>query len=165
MRKQALIPAILALSGCSSPSVEIEGLSAKLVLSDGHSQCVSQRVKTQLDAARIVEVIPGTRNCTATEAAMSVLPGSSVTCPQSVTAVHFRRLAEPARTDSILQDGWLGATSPTRIAKTTNGDFAVFVAKGNTVRTMAAAECGLFEERVRAGLALHFQYAATQPGR
>ena len=156
---------ILALSACSSPAVELEGLSAKLVLSDGHSQCVSQRVKTQLDAARIVEVMPGTRSCTATEAAMSVLPGSSVTCPQSVTAVHFRRLTDAARTDSILQDGWIGSTSPTRIAKTTNGDFAVFVAKASTVRTMVAAECGLFEGRVREALSSHFQYAATQPGR
>lgn len=161
MNKIPLILSVIFLAGCNSTYESYDDLVGKLALSDGHSQCVSSNLAPLLNGARVVEVIPQSRDCTPTEKATSAISGSTQTCPRPVTAVHFERLSNKALTDSLDQDGWVTDLGPTRIAKNTQGGFSVFLPKQDVTDVLDAGECNLFERRIRSGLATHLAYAAA----
>lgn len=161
MKKILLAPLLMTLSACGSTYVSNDDLVGNLSLSDGHSQCISTRLKALLDTARVVEVIPRSRKCSAIEEAKSAVSGSTYSCPRPETSVHFGRLSNTALTDSLEQDGWVSDKGPTRIARTVKGDYAVFLPRSEAIRSLPDGQCNVFERKVRAGLATHLAYAAA----
>ncbi|MCC8620505.1 hypothetical protein [Xanthomonas vesicatoria] len=158
MKKTMLSTLLLILSACGSNNATNDDLVSKLALSEGHSQCVTTRLKAVLDAARVVEVIPRLHRCTIFEKAKSIVETSSYQCKNRETSVHFERLYNRQLTDSLEQSGWISDSGPTRIARTVSGDYAVFLTKNAGAKTLPGSQCDLFELRVRAGLSMHIAY-------
>ena len=162
MKTTLLSLSLLALAGCSSSYDSHNDLIGKLVKSEGHSQCVTVHLKPLLDAARVMEVIPNTRDCDAPELARATATGQILRgCPRPVTTVYFGRLSNPALTDSLDQDGWLQGGVPTRIARTATGGYAAFLPQQSAVESLSPGDCNVFDRRIRAGLASHLAYAAS----
>ncbi|MBD1532462.1 hypothetical protein P2A78_18615 [Xanthomonas perforans] len=161
MKKIILAPMLFILSACGSTSVTNDDLVGRLALSEGHSECISTRLKAALDAARVVEVIPRLHNCTVIERAKSILATSTYQCQSQETSVHFERLYNRTLTDSLDQVGWISDSGPTRIARTVKGDYAVFLPGNAGAKKLPENQCDLFELKVRAGLSTHIAYTAA----
>ncbi len=147
----------LLLAGCQRAGDMVPVLD----LSEGHSRCATERLGDILNRARVVEVIPSQQDCSAREMGEGAL-GLLSSCPKAVTTVHFRRQANPERTDAIDQPGWISADgTPIRIARTPEGTFAVFLPRALRLPALEHVQCDAFEASVRASLAAHFVYAST----
>ena len=160
MKLIALSLAFLMLPGCSSTSATSNALLSSLMPSDGHSQCLNEHLAPLLDAARIREVIPASHRCEMATFARAALAGDlHGTCPRPITTVHFGRISSPALTDAIEQDGWITPAVPARIARSSSGDFVVFLPQAHARRAVSSIECTQFISSVRQAMAVHLDYA------
>ncbi|WP_236689030.1 hypothetical protein, partial [Xanthomonas vesicatoria] len=87
MKRIFLPPMLLVLSACGSPYTTNDDLVSNLALSEGHSECISTRLKAVLDAARVVEVIPRLHKCTVIGRAKSFMTTSTNQCQSQETSV------------------------------------------------------------------------------
>lgn len=159
MNKATIFLALLALTGCRAN----DSLTAALELSEGHTHCLDIRLTGELDAARIVEVIPSQETCSIEDVHGLLTTGSSA-CPKQLTTVHFGRVSRPELTDSIPQKGWILPDTPVRIARRADGGYAVFVPTAARQASLAPSACSTFERRVRTELKAHFLYASKKKG-
>ncbi|WP_267122768.1 hypothetical protein [Xanthomonas sacchari] len=157
MKPLLVLLVLLSITGCQPTG----DLVLSLELSEGHGKCATERMKDALDRARVVEIIPSRRSCSAGELTSDALNLLSH-CPQAVTTIHFQRKANPQRTDAISQPGWIVDGTPTRIARTSGGDFAVFLPAGSRALHLANDKCDAFAAALRSGMVTHMAYAAKQ---
>lgn len=158
MKSSLLLISFALLAGCT----DVGPLTPSLVLSEGHSRCLSQALADELESARIAEVIPSTEACSLSNA-KAVLSEGFRACPRHVTTVHFYRLQQPDRTDAIAQPGWLLSETPVRIARTVGNEFAVFTPSEAIAVQMDPQSCSTFQRNIRQRLKTHIEYGARVP--
>lgn len=144
---------LLPLLGCTPASP----VAQSLVVSPGHGDCLQRELFTDLELARIAEVIPATRACRPGDLVSN--PFSLVNdCPKHITTVHFRRLYRPQLTDSIQEQGWLLQGTPVRVALTVENSYTVFVPLASREFVLNGSQCTAFANAIRGKLASHIAY-------
>jgi hypothetical protein len=157
MRWRVAAPLVsLLVAGCGTAYNSHNEAIGTLRLSAGHSSCASSRLANVLDQARVLDVIPDTRDCEGGEAGMRGEAG----CVVPVTTVRLRA-PNAVTSASMRHDGWIQAGTPMRIEKTLSGGYAVYLPDADIVDQLDPGACNVFERRVRAGLSAHMAYAAA----